>query len=285
MNRQITNKLDELHLIDDDQYGFRHGHSTEDAVIKFVDVIEKERLNNKYVVSIHIDVSKAFDSCNHDILKAKLKRIGMNEQTLGIMSSYLKDRIQELWIGKDCGGRFVINIGVGQGTVLGPTLFKIYIMDMLRSTNLFSMRFADDSNLIGVGNVREDTEAYINSELEKLHKWFCMNKLTLHPDKSRFIVYTKDKLLNIRLGNKNLQRCGYDQQEEGVKFLGVIIDENLEWKLQINNVKKKIGKGNYLLWRYRNRLSINMKKTIYESFVRSHLTYCITVWGGKKVKI
>ncbi len=55
-------------------------------------------------------------------------------------------------------------------------------------------------------------------------------------------------------------RCGYDQQGEGVKFLGIIIDENLDWKLHINNLKKKIAKGNYLLWLYKNRLSINMKK-------------------------
>ncbi len=128
----------------------------------------------------------------------------------------------------------------------------------------------------------EDTEREINEELKKLYEWFCRNKLTLHPDKSRFIVHTKDKLLDIKLGDKSLMRCGYGLQEEGVKFLGVIIDENLDWKLQVNSVKKKIGKGNYLLWRYKNRLTQRMKKTIYESFVRTHLTYCLIVWGAKK---
>jgi hypothetical protein len=104
------------------------------------------------------------------------------------MTSYLKDRVQELWIEDKCGGRFIINIGVGQGTVLGPTLFKIYILDMFLSTTLFSLRFADDSNLVGQGNDRENTENEINEELNKLHTWFCKNKLTLHPDKSRYIV-------------------------------------------------------------------------------------------------
>lgn len=77
-------------------------------------------------------------------------------------------------------------------------------------------------------------------------------------------------------------RCGYGLQEEGVKFLGVLIDENLDWKLQIKHVQKKIGKGNYLLWRYKNRLTTQMKKVIYESFIRTHLTYCLSVWGAKK---
>ena len=285
INKQITNKLDELHLIDDDQYGFRTGHSTEDAVVKFIDQIEKAKQTHRHVISIHIDVSKAFDSCNHNILTSKLRRIGISGNSLELMKSYLTNRVQELWLENECGGKFVINIGVGQGTVLGPTLFKIYIMDMYLSTNLFSLRFADDSNVISKSNDRETIERVTNEELEKLHKWFCSNKLTLHPDKSRYIIHTRDKLINIKLGNKNLMRCGYGLQEEGVKFLGVIIDENLDWKLQTAQVRKKIGKGNYLLWRYRNRLTINMKRTIYESFIRTHITYCLSIWGAKKTAL
>jgi len=284
INEQITEKLDQMHIIDDNQYGFRSGHSTEDAVIKFIDFIEKAKKENKHVISIHIDVSKAFDSCDHTIIRSKLSRIGLSGSSLDLMTSYLKDRIQEMWIEDECGGRFVINIGVGQGTVLGPTLFKIYILDMYLSTTLFSIRFADDTNLVGHGNDRLDTERNINSELKRLHDWFCKNKLTLHPDKSRYIIHTRDKLVNIKLGGRDLMRCGYGLQEEGVKFLGVIIDENLDWKLQVSYVKKKIGKGNYLLWRYKNRITIAMKKVIYESFIRSHLTYCLSVWGAKKTQ-
>jgi len=104
-------------------------------------------------------------------------------------------------------------------------------MDMLLATGLFSLRFADDTNLVGVGNSREQTEMDINRELEKLYSWFCKNKLTLHPDKSRFIILTRDKLVQLKLGNKNLMRAGYELQEESVKFLGILIDENLDWKL------------------------------------------------------
>jgi len=281
LNKQLNKKLDEFHLIDDNQYGFRPGHSTEDAVVKLIDTIEKAKTKHKYVISIHIDVSKAFDSCDHNILKKKLERIGLNTRSMKLMSSYLSDRIQDVWIDNISGGSFTINIGVGQGTVLGPTLFKIYIMDMLRATKLFSLRFADDTTAVGTGQNREQTEIDINNELDKLYKWFCMNKLTLHPDKSRYVVYTRDKLVDLKLGGKKLMRCGYGLQEEGVKFLGVLIDENLDWKLHIKSVKKKIGKGNYLLWRYKSKLTEKMKKVIYESFVRSHITYCLPVWGAK----
>jgi len=282
INKQLTKKLDELHLIDDNQYGFRSGHSTEDAVIKFIDYIEKAKNSKKHVISIHIDVSKAFDSCDHGIMKRKLERIGLSGNSLELMTSYLKDRVQELWLNNICGGRFTINIGVGQGTVLGPTLFKIYIMDMFLASNLFSLRFADDSNFVGVGDNKDATEEMVNNELVKVQEWFSKNKLTLHPDKSRVVIHTKEKQFNIKLNGRALMRCGYGLQEEGVKFLGVIIDENLDWKLHLNQLKKKIGKGNYLLWRYKNKLTLKMKRTIYESFIRTHLTYCLPVWGAKR---
>ena len=84
LNKQITQVLDINGYIDDDQYGFRMQHSTEDAIVKFVDTIEKGLGENKHVVSISVDVSKAFDSCNHNIILAKMEQTGLNEQ--GIVS-------------------------------------------------------------------------------------------------------------------------------------------------------------------------------------------------------
>jgi len=87
-------------------------------------------------------------------------------------------------------------------------------------------------------------------------------------------------LKTIKLNDVILQRSGYGLQEESVKLLGIEIDENLDWKHQIQAVIKKIGKGNYLLWRHGNKLTSRMKITLYESFVRCHILYGITVWGG-----
>jgi len=103
---------------------------------------------------------------------------------------------------------------------------------------MFCLKFAYDSNFVACGRNRADTETMINIELEKVYTWLCKNKLTKHPDKSCFIVHIREKELIIKLGNENLMRCGYGLQEEGVKFLGIVIDENLDWKLQVKNVKK-----------------------------------------------
>jgi len=174
----------------------------------------------------------------------------------------------------------VINIGVGQGTILGPTFFKIYIMDLHLHTCLFLMKFADDSTFVGSGNTRDAVQSLVNSELEKISKWFKDNQLTLHPNKSKYLIHSRDKLMAIRLDNVILERSGYGMQEESVKLLGVEIDENLDWKRQVQSIIKKINKGNYLLWRHGKKLSVNMQKTIFESFVRCHILYGLTVWGG-----
>jgi len=284
INEQLTGILDTRGYIDENQYGFRKKHSTEDAILKFTNEIQKELSNKKHVVSVFVDVSKAFDSCDHSIILAKIGKTGLCGKGLNLIESYLKDREQEVWINGICGGKFTINIGVGQGTILGPTFFKIYIMDLHEHTKLLCVKFADDSNFLGTGKTKDEVERVVNEELEKIYTWFCNNKLTLHPGKSRYIIHSKDKLINIKLGNQDIQRVGYGLQEEGVKFLGVYLDENLDWKIHCKKVENKIGKGNYLLWRHKKVLTKNTRKMIYESFVRCHLTYCLSVWGPAGIK-
>ena len=279
INSQLGIIIDDGY-IDDNQFGFRRGHSTEDAVIRFVDKIEQDLALGKHVASVYIDVSKAFDSCDHSILLKKLERTGLNEVGIKLMGSYLKDRKQLVKVNKVEGGNFLINIGVPQGSVLGPTLFKIYIMDMHCYTELFCVKFADDSSFEGAESTKDALEEKLNMEMVKVNKWFSNNRLTLHPDKSRYLIHSKDKLVNIKLGNKNITRCGYGLQEESVNLLGLQIDENLDWKVHIRKVEKKISKGNYLLWRHGKKMSIALKKIIYECFIRCHILYCLPVWGG-----
>ena len=279
INAQLTRVID-VGFIDENQYGFRQGHNTEHAILKFVDHVQKALSEKNHVVSVFVDVSKAFDSCDHAILLSKIKQTGLDEVGTKLLASYLTDRKNIVVVNSVVGGTFYINIGVGQGTILGPTLFKIYIMDMHLYTSLCTIKFADDSNFVGIGKTRDEVESKVNLELMKIAKWFSDNRLTLHPGKSKFIIHSRDKLINLNLNNVPIERVGYGLQEESVKMLGVEIDENLDFKIHVKAVTKKIGKGNYLLWRYSKKLSIAMKKVIYESFVRCHLLYSLIVWGA-----
>jgi hypothetical protein len=235
LNNQLTSII-ENGFIDDNQFGFRKAHSTEDALVKFADMVQKELAASKHVVSVFVDVSKAFDSCDHGILITKIKKTGLDATGIRLISSYLKDRKQSIFVNGIDGGSFEINLGVGQGTILGPTFFKIYIMDLHLHTNLFTIKFADDSTFLGSGTSRDAVENLVNSELEKISAWFSSNRLTLHPNKSKFLVHSRDKLIDIKINNVHLQRSGYGLQEESVKLLGVEIDENLDWQRQIQAI-------------------------------------------------
>jgi len=154
---------------------FRTNHSTEDALLKFADRIEKDLALEKHVVSVYLDASKAFDSCDHTILINKLRRTGLNGIGIKLMESYMKKKTQIVFVDGANGGSFVISIGVGQGTVLGPTLFKIYIMDHHLRTSLFCVKFADDSSLEAAANSKDAVESLVNEELKKVWDWFSNN--------------------------------------------------------------------------------------------------------------
>jgi retron-type reverse transcriptase len=167
LNKQLNNAVEDK-FIDDNQFGFRNNHSTEHAILKFVDKIEKDLAKGLHVVSVYVDVSKAFDSCDHGILLNKIRRTGLDNKGLQLMDNYLRDRKQLVVVNGVEGGSFIINIGVGQGTILGPTLFKIYIMDMHLCTRLFCVKFADDSSFECSGDSRDIVEQKVNLELEKI---------------------------------------------------------------------------------------------------------------------
>ncbi len=135
------------------------------------------------MISVFVDVSKAFDSCDHNILINKIKKLGLHGQSLNLIKSYLNPREQVVWVNGICGGKFVINIGVGQGTILGPTFFKIYKMDPHKWTKLVCVKFADDLNFKGSVKTKDEVEQLVNNEMITINKWFCDNNLTLHPGK------------------------------------------------------------------------------------------------------
>ena len=125
-------------------------------------------------------------------------------------------------------------------------------------------------------------ERLCNAELKKISSWFKANGLTLHPEKTKIMLFNKQKDLKVKLDGVNVTQCGSKYKEKTINILGIHWDEKLSWTEHVKNVIKKVSGGLYLLKKFKNRLNSNAKKLIYESLIRSHLLYGLELWGNNK---
>ena len=174
------------------QYGFRKGHSTEYAALELADRIIQQMDENKTQINIYLDLSKAFDTLNHSILIHKLKFYGINGTAIHLFKSYLSNRKQYVEYENNTSDTLLITTGVPQGSVLGPLMLIIYLNDIEKSSDIFDfIYYADDTTLSSVLNYFGNNQSFrgnINTELEKVHDWLKVNKLSLNISKTKFII-------------------------------------------------------------------------------------------------
>ena len=175
-------------LLSSQQFGFRRGHSTELAALKLVNHAIIEMNDHNSPITIFIDLSKAFDTLNHDILLKKLKYYGICGLENNLFCSYLFGRHQYVEYNGIRSPISNISTGVPQGSILGPLLFLIYINDLPYASKLFDMlMYADDTTLYC--NIDQTTNSQIlNHELGNIYDWLSANKLSLNTAKTKFMI-------------------------------------------------------------------------------------------------
>ena len=197
VHKQLSLYLSENKLLFKSQHGFRQNHSTETATLELVDKVMKHLDNNETPISIFIDLSKAFDTLNHDILLHKLSFYGIRGTALNWFSSYLSNRYQFVEYLNCKSTKLPITTGVLQGSILGPLLFNIYMNDISQASSVFDfLLYADDTTLtcsfekLQVQGRNENIiSAALNDELDKILVWLTVNKLSLNPSKTKYIIF------------------------------------------------------------------------------------------------
>ena len=233
---------------------------------------------NKTPLTVHIDLSKAFDTIDHEILLNKLKFYGIKNQAIKLLENYLSARQQFVEFENVCSDYELITTGVPQGSILGPLLFIIYINDISASSKYFyPIIYADDTTLTATLNIFHNNENMMNDELNKIVDWFNLNKLSLNPNKTKaMLFYPKQKIVNppsLKINEDIIEFV------ENFNFLGIVIDRHLNWNVHVQTIQKKIAKTVGVMSRLKHVVPHNVLKTLYNSLIFPYLNYGILAWG------
>ena len=279
MYKRIYSFFETNNIIYDLQFGFRKNYSTNLALLSLTESINQQVDNGKYGCGIFIDFQKAFDTVDHNILLSKLCHYGIRGKANDWFKSYLSDRKQFVSINGFNSDLKNITCGVPQGSVLGPLLFLIYINDLYSSIKFCKVHhFADDTNLLHFTDSIKNLNKTINYDLKQLVHWLNANKIALNVSKTELVFFKPKKKqndydLNIKLAGKKIF------QTPSVKYLGIKIDANLNWKDHQNYIAMKLNKANAILLKLKNYVNPSILKSVYFSIFESHLNYCSIIWS------
>ena len=186
--------LEKNDILSNTQYGFRKKLSTESALINYINKIHNGLKDSQYITSIFMDLSKAFDVIDHSILKQKLEHYGFRGFFLDFIISYVQNRYYFVSINGHKSPSKIVNIGVPQGSILGPLLFLIYVNDMKNSSNILHfLQYADDSTTTYSSNDLNNSLATIKTECNKVLDWLLANRLIINLKKTFLMVFTNRK--------------------------------------------------------------------------------------------
>ena len=254
--------------------GYRKGFSAQTALISLIENWKCQLDEGGFGGAVLMDLSKAFDTINHELLLAKLHAYGFSENALQIINSYLSNRWQRVKINSTFSSWKELTKGVPQGSVIGPLLFNIYINDLFfTDDNISICNFADDTTFFSCNESLEEVIRQLECNSQLAISWFESNYMKLNTDKCHLIV----------AGNKFEQiwvKVGEDQiwEKKEVKLLGVTIDNELKFENHVNIICAKANKKLSALSRMSNYLTLNKKRTLFKAFFESQFKFCPLIW-------
>ena len=277
---RIYSYLTKNNMIYNKQFGFRSNYSTTHAILSITEYIRTLLDDGHFVCGVFVDLEKAFDTVDHDILCEKLKFYGIYGICNNLIKSYLTGRKQYVSLNGFNSDILNIDCGVPQGSSLGPLLFLIYINDFrLSLKQTTSGHFADDTFIMYNSKKLKTIETIINTDLKQVVKWLRLNKLSLNADKTELIFFHSQRNsmsyenISIQFDGKKLYPV------DKVKYLGMYLDKYLSWNYHLENLCQKLSRANGVISKLRHNVPIEICLQVYYAIFYSYLTYGCILWG------
>ena len=283
MEKQVQKQLLSYLILNDlitvDQSAYRPHHNTQTALHRVIDTWIDGICDGLITGVCFLDIQKCFDSIDHELLKSKLHHYGIQNNELLWFSDYLSNRSQVVSYGEKVSDINYLDIGVPQGSVLGPILFTVFINDITQNVaNGVCNLYADDTVVFYQGHTCEEVNSALQECIINLSEWYKDNNLTLNAAKSEVMLissqrkYIADSLCVYLDGQLlNNVTCA--------NYLGMKIDKHLNWNMYINKLCGNISVKLKQLRRLCGLISKELMIKIYNSTIQPCIDYAISVWG------
>lgn len=291
---QLKKYLVNNSIINKSQYGFMPKRSTIDLLECLTNEINKSLNENKYVLAVATDLSKAFDLVDYTIMLNKLEKIGIRGPLLELFKDYFKDRKLFVSIGQIVSSGYNQKFGLIQGGILSPILFNIYVNDLASlNLNCKILQYADD-NIFFV--INKDLNIALNNmqhDLDLVVKYFFNNSIKLNSQKTKAIIF-KTPRNTIQNNNVNIlchsHKCfrtinGRDQCScqnlvfhQTIKHLGILLDSNMKFDSHVTYLKNMLKMVLYKCTKITEYFPVATKRVIYFSLVQSMFVYGISIY-------
>lgn len=279
---------EKYHVFNECQNGFRKNRSTVLAVYKYIqkalDIINEK----KYAIGLLLDMTKAYDKVQFEILLNKLYSIGLRGNCYDWFVSYLKHREQIVEIENYNNSKNEIELirsdskqitaSIPQGSVIGCFLFLVYVNDLPNNINEPCVLFADDISVLTSCENNINLNDKLNSILDSTINWMTEHNLEINFNKTKIISFhPRQKIpININFSFKNNKLEVVDK----FTLLGLNIDTQINWKSHIQKIRAKISKFSYALREIKKATDLKTALVTYYAYAYAWLKYGVILWGN-----
>ena len=283
LNEQIWKHLEAHNLFSDVQFGFRHQRSSADLLAHLTEHISNVLDKQGEARSVALDISKAFDRVWHAGLLHKLSSYGIQDKFLSLISSFLSNRSMSVVVNGCRSQPSSVNAGVPQGSILGPTLFLLYINDLPENVLSKIVLYADDATLFDSYFDRKDSNSRsslcsrLEADLLSIESWGAKWLVNFNASKTQDLQHSRlrcEAMRDLSMSNNKIRSVSSSS------ILGVTIERDLSWAAQIRCIGKRASQRIGSLYRSRKFLTPEACLHLYKSTIRPIMEYCCHLWSG-----